>query len=73
MFYTAVVMAIRYFQGVYKLGSLAVKATKTATIPAGKFLADVAKNYQLRLGCFGGIKPKCFNSDLYVKYSVYGT
>eukprot|EP00804_Cyclotella_cryptica_P021243 CCRYP_001528-RJ/>CCRYP_001528-RJ protein AED:0.22 eAED:0.22 QI:55/0.2/0.16/1/0.4/0.33/6/0/502 len=34
MFYTAVAMAIRYFQGVYKLGSPAVKATKTAAVPA---------------------------------------
>ncbi|EJK46352.1 hypothetical protein THAOC_34982 [Thalassiosira oceanica] len=36
MFYTAVVMAIRYLGGAYKLGVPAVKKSKVAAIPAGK-------------------------------------
>ncbi|KAL7522236.1 hypothetical protein ACHAWX_006913 [Stephanocyclus meneghinianus] len=63
MFYTAVAMAIRYFQGVYKLGSPAVKATKTAAVPAGKFLVDVAKNYQPQFGELGAsaaLSPNVF-------------
>eukprot|EP00804_Cyclotella_cryptica_P021245 CCRYP_001528-RF/>CCRYP_001528-RF protein AED:0.06 eAED:0.06 QI:1223/0.5/0.4/1/0.75/0.6/5/238/322 len=49
MFYTAVAMAIRYFQGVYKL--------------AGKFLVDVAKNYQPQFGELGAsaaLSPNVF-------------
>jgi hypothetical protein len=63
MLYTSIAMALRYFQGVYKLGSPAVKATKTAAVPAGKFLADVATNYQPKfgnLGASGAMSPNVF-------------
>lgn len=63
MLYTAVAMAIRYIQGAYKLGSPAVKATKTAAVPAGRFVADVAKNYQPvfgELGASAALSPNVF-------------
>eukprot|EP00804_Cyclotella_cryptica_P021246 CCRYP_001528-RD/>CCRYP_001528-RD protein AED:0.06 eAED:0.06 QI:1223/0.5/0.4/1/0.5/0.6/5/238/317 len=50
MFYTAVAMAIRYFQ-------------ETAAVPAGKFLVDVAKNYQPQFGELGAsaaLSPNVF-------------
>jgi hypothetical protein len=56
-------MAVRYFQGVYKLGSPAVKASKTAAVPAGKFLADVSKTYQPQFGNLGAsaaLSPNTF-------------
>ena len=53
MFYTAVVMAIRYLGGTYKLGVPAVKKSKVAAVPAGKYLADVAANYQPKFGNLG--------------------
>lgn len=56
-------MAIRYFQGAYRLGSPAVKATKTAAVPAGKFLADVSKQYKPIFGDLGAsaaLSPNAF-------------
>mmetsp|Transcript_7506 Transcript_7506/g.14995 ORF Transcript_7506/g.14995 Transcript_7506/m.14995 type:complete len:523 (+) Transcript_7506:92-1660(+) len=57
MFYTAVAMALRYFGGAYKLGSVAVKGGKgvkaVAAVPAGKFVADVAAKFQPKFGDLG--------------------
>ena len=66
MFYTAIAMAIRYFGGAYKVGSAAVKggkATAKAAVPAGKFFADVAANYQPKFGDLGAsaaLSPSVF-------------
>ncbi|KAL7509503.1 hypothetical protein ACHAXN_006489 [Cyclotella atomus] len=49
MLYTSIAMALRYFQ--------------TAAVPAGKFLADVATNYQPKfgnLGASGAMSPNVF-------------
>eukprot|EP00578_Thalassiosira_sp_NH16_P016306 CAMPEP_0181127048 /NCGR_PEP_ID=MMETSP1071-20121207/27981_1 /TAXON_ID=35127 /ORGANISM="Thalassiosira sp., Strain NH16" /LENGTH=518 /DNA_ID=CAMNT_0023212743 /DNA_START=172 /DNA_END=1731 /DNA_ORIENTATION=- len=63
MFYTSVAMAIRYLGGAYKLGKPAVKGSKAAAIPAGKYLADVAANYQPKFGNLGAsaaLSPNVF-------------
>lgn len=62
MFYTAFAMSIRYLGGSYKLGQAAVKG-KSAAIPAGKYIADVAANYQPKfgtLGASGALSPSVF-------------
>jgi len=53
MFYTTIAMAARYLGGAYKLGAPAVKGSKVAAVPAGKYLADVATNFQPRFGNLG--------------------
>lgn len=61
MFYTAVAMAIRYLGGSYKLGTAAVKGSKA--VPAGKYFADVAANYQPQFGNLGAsaaLRPNTF-------------
>lgn len=50
MFYTSAAMAIRYSSGAYKLG--APKAGRAA-VPAGKYVADLAANYQPKFGDLG--------------------
>ncbi|KAL7548095.1 hypothetical protein ACHAWF_011382 [Thalassiosira exigua] len=63
MFYTAVAMAMRYFGGAYRLGVPAVKGSKAAAVPAGKYLADVAANYQPKFGTLGAsaaLSPNVF-------------
>ncbi len=63
MFYTSIAMAIRYFGGAYKLGVPAVKGSKAAAVPAGKYLADVAANYQPKFGDLGAsaaLSPNVF-------------
>ncbi|KAL7436920.1 hypothetical protein ACHAXM_005508 [Skeletonema potamos] len=63
MFYTTIAMAIRYLGGSYKVGQAAVKGSKVAAVPAGKFLADVAANYQPQFGNLGAsaaLSPNVF-------------
>ena len=67
MFYTTIAMAIRYFGGAYKLAVPAVKGSKkvagVAAVPAGKYLADVATNYQPKfgtVGASGALSPNVF-------------
>ncbi|KAL9179095.1 hypothetical protein ACHAXT_000137 [Thalassiosira profunda] len=63
MFYTAVAMAVRYFGGAYKLAVPAVKGSKAAAVPAGKYLADVAANYRPQFGDLGAsaaLSPNVF-------------
>lgn len=63
MFYTSVAMAVRYLGGAYKLGVPAVKGSKAAAVPAGKYLADVAANYQPKFGTLGAsaaLSPNVF-------------
>ena len=67
MFYTTIAMAIRYFGGAYKLAVPAVKGSKkvaaVAAAPAGKYLADVATNYQPKfgtVGASGALSPNVF-------------
>jgi len=64
MFYTSIAMAVRYFGGAYKLGAPAVvKGSKAAAVPAGKYLADVASNYQPKFGDLGAsaaLSPNTF-------------
>lgn len=63
MFYTTVAMALRYLGGAYKLGAPAVKGSKAAAVPAGKYLADVAANYQPKFGGLGAsaaLSPNVF-------------
>mmetsp|Transcript_9618 Transcript_9618/g.16794 ORF Transcript_9618/g.16794 Transcript_9618/m.16794 type:complete len:505 (-) Transcript_9618:132-1646(-) len=63
MFYTTIAMAFRYLGGAYKLGVPAVKGSKAAAVPAGKYLADVAANYQPKfgdLGASGALSPNVF-------------
>lgn len=61
MFYTTVAMALRYLGGSYKMG---VAGTKTAAaVPAGKYIADVATNYQPQFGNLGAsaaLSPNTF-------------
>lgn len=62
MFYTSIAMAIRYLGGAYKLGVPAVKKG-AAAVPAGKYLADVAANYQPKFGDLGAsaaLSPNVF-------------
>ena len=61
MFYTSIAMALRYFGGAYKLG--VPKAGKVAAVPAGKFVADVATQYQPKFGNLGAsaaLSPNTF-------------
>eukprot|EP00584_Thalassiosira_punctigera_P011092 CAMPEP_0172528688 /NCGR_PEP_ID=MMETSP1067-20121228/2998_1 /TAXON_ID=265564 ORGANISM="Thalassiosira punctigera, Strain Tpunct2005C2" /NCGR_SAMPLE_ID=MMETSP1067 /ASSEMBLY_ACC=CAM_ASM_000444 /LENGTH=507 /DNA_ID=CAMNT_0013312645 /DNA_START=51 /DNA_END=1574 /DNA_ORIENTATION=- len=63
MFYTTVAMALRYLGGAYKLGTPAVKGSKAAAVPAGKYLADVAANFQPKFGDLGAsaaLSPSVF-------------
>ena len=65
MFYTTIAMASRYLGGSYKVGQVAVKGGKAATaaVPAGKYLADVATNYQPQFGNLGAsaaLSPNVF-------------
>ena len=63
MFYTTVAMALCYAGGAYKLGAPAVKGSKAAAVPAGKYLADVAANYQPKFGNLGAsaaLSPNVF-------------
>jgi len=63
MFYTTIAMAFRYLGGAYKLGVPAVKGSKAAAVPAGKYLADVAANYQPKFGDLGAsaaLSPNVF-------------
>jgi amino acid permease len=63
MFYTAIAMIIRYLGGSYKLGTAAVRGSKAAAVPAGKYLADVAANYQPQFGNLGAsaaLSPNVF-------------
>lgn len=62
MFYTTFAMAARYLGGAYKLGSPAVKGG-AAAVPAGKYLADVAANFQPKFGNLGAsaaLSPNVF-------------
>lgn len=62
MFYTTIAMAVRHFGGAYRLGSPAVKGG-AAAVPAGKYLADVAANYQPAFGDMGAsaaLSPNTF-------------
>ena len=62
MFYTTFAMAARYLGGAYKLGSPAVKGGAPA-VPAGKYLADVAANFQPKFGNLGAsaaLSPNVF-------------
>lgn len=63
MFYTGTAMAMRFLGGTYKLGVPAVKGSKAAAIPAGKYLADVASNFQPKFGDLGAkaaLSPNTF-------------
>jgi len=64
MFYTTIAMALRYLGGSYKVGTAAVvKGSKTAAVPAGKYIADVATNYQPSFGNLGAsaaLSPNVF-------------
>jgi len=63
MFYTAVAMAMQYFNGAYKLAVPAVKKSAVAAVPAGKYLAGVASNYQPQFGNLGAsaaLSPNAF-------------
>ena len=64
MFYTTIAMALRYLGGSYKVGTAAVvKGSKTAAVPAGKYIADVATNYQPSFGSLGAsaaLSPNVF-------------
>mmetsp|Transcript_14403 Transcript_14403/g.20423 ORF Transcript_14403/g.20423 Transcript_14403/m.20423 type:complete len:501 (+) Transcript_14403:59-1561(+) len=61
MFYTTVAMALRYLGGSYKMGTAGTKAA--AAVPAGKYIADVATNYQPQFGNLGAsaaLSPNTF-------------
>jgi amino acid permease len=67
MFYTAIAMAVRYFGGAYRLGSPAVKGSRSvaavAAVPVGKYLSDVASNYRPSFGNLGAsaaLSPNVF-------------
>ena len=63
MFYTSIAMALRYLGGSYKVGQAAVKGSKAAAVPAGKYIADVATNYQPQFGNLGAsaaLSPNVF-------------
>eukprot|EP00986_Skeletonema_menzelii_P001497 scaffold391_cov157-Skeletonema_menzelii.AAC.5 len=63
MFYTSIAMALRYLGGSYKVGQAAVKGSKAAAVPAGKYIADVAANYQPQFGNLGAsaaLSPNVF-------------
>jgi len=65
MFYTTIAMALRYLGGSYKVGQAAVKGSKgaAAAVPAGKYIADVATNYQPQFGNLGAsaaLSPNVF-------------